>query len=70
MTKTIFILQFLSSFPQGDSIKIGLYWPRGIREKIIESNVNIHVYSPGARADNTILSFVVQIHKYSVNLVI
>ena len=33
-------------------MKFGIDWPRGFREKMFANNGYIHVYSPGAGADN------------------
>ena len=46
-------------------MNFGFDWPSGVREENVKSNGHIHVYSPGAGADNPCF------HKdnYSVNLV-
>ena len=49
VTKTNFI-HLSSLFPRWLQIKFGFEWPCGFREENFENN--IHVYSPGAGADN------------------
>ena len=33
-------------------MKFGLDWPSGLEKKMYENNGYVHVYSPGAGADN------------------
>ena len=33
-------------------MKYGLDWPSGLEKKMFENNGYVHVYSPGAGADN------------------
>ena len=47
--------------------KIGFHWTSSLREQF-ENNGHIHVYSPGAGADNPLGSKFFHKHNYSVNL--
>ena len=47
-------------------IKFDIDWPRGYMKKMFE--YHIHVYSPGAGADNPLLPSFLHKHKFSVHL--
>ena len=51
-------------------IKFGFDWPSGFREELFEYYGHIHVYSPGAGADNPLGPKYFRKHKFSVHLLI
>ena len=51
VTWTIYI-NFLSPFPRRCHMKSGFDWTSGFRKEELKNGGHIHVYSPGAGADN------------------
>ena len=51
-------------------MKFGFDWPSVSEEKMFQYHGNIHVYSPGAGADNPLGPKYFHKHQYSVSLLI
>ena len=70
MTKTIFT-KFVPTSQNGPTLNLALIGQAVYEKKMFENNGHIHVYSPGAGADNPLASiFFKKNIKSSVNLVI
>ena len=65
-----FLQNLCSLFPRRFHIKFDLDWPCDSEKKIFENNGHIHVYSPGAGANNNRCHFLFQKCIVSVYLVI
>ena len=62
----------MSSLPKkaADSLQNLASIGQVVSEEMFENSANIHVYSPGARADTPLGSIVFQKHESSINFVI